>query len=224
MTLATLESREFLARFINDEKLKPVLFSDNWDPDAQSWIPPNSSILDQIKEVFGLEGPDLRGTDLAPGEPTDWDVYERFTEDVLVVSSDAKTGLVTVAIDWEEPTLAARWANLLVERINTELRHQSVERERKSIEYLRQQIDQTSLADLRAVLFRLVEEHTKNMTLAKVTEEYVFEVIDPAIPPQEKSKPRRSLIAAVGLAGGLTLGLLAAFLRAGLRKSDPDAP
>mgnify|MGYP001498617385 CR=1 FL=1 len=36
--IATLESRKFLSRFINNNKLLPVLFEDLWDVEKQAWI------------------------------------------------------------------------------------------------------------------------------------------------------------------------------------------
>jgi uncharacterized protein involved in exopolysaccharide biosynthesis len=218
--IATLESRDFLTRFIREEQLKPVLFPDDWDREKRSWISSGPGPLDKIERLFGRERPDTRDPRLAPGEPTDWDAFELFREKVLEVSSNSTTGLVMLAVEWPDPALAASWANLLVQRLNAELREQAVEREDKSIQYLRQQIDQTSLADLRTVLFRLIEEHTQTMTLAKVNKEYVFQVIDPATVPQEPAWPRLYLIAVVGLFSGILLGLIASFLRAAMHRSE----
>jgi predicted nucleotidyltransferase len=77
----------------------------------------------------------------------------------------------------------------LVVKLNTELRQRVVDEGEKSIAYLNEQIEQTSISDLRSVLFKLVEEHTESITLAKLSEEYAFKVIDPAVPPETKAKP-----------------------------------
>jgi uncharacterized protein involved in exopolysaccharide biosynthesis len=45
------------------------------------------------------------------------------------------------------------------------------------------------------------------MTLAKVNEEYVFQVIDPATVPEVRAWPRRSLIVVVGVVGGFLLAM-----------------
>jgi uncharacterized protein involved in exopolysaccharide biosynthesis len=210
--LATLKSREFITRFINEEQLKPLLFHANWNADSGTWIPSESSVLDKVKDLFGLKEPALRDPRLAPGEPTDWEAYKLFAGDVLQISTDQTTGLVTVSVEWGVPDLAARWANRLVERLNAELRQQAIERAKNSVDYLREQIAQTSVADLRTVLFRLIEEHTKTVTLASVDPEYAFQVIDPAVVPQERTKPRRSLIVFLGfIVGGVAGTLLALF-------------
>jgi len=49
--------------------------------------------------------------------------------------------------------------------------------------------------------------------LANVRVEYAFTVIDPAVPPERRISPRRSLYVLVGALLGFTLGISAAYLR-----------
>ena len=51
----------------------------------------------------------------------------------------------------------------------------------KSIEYLKQQVANTSLADLQAMFFELIQSQTETVMLAEVRPEYVFKTIDPAV-------------------------------------------
>ena len=57
----------------------------------------------------------------------------------------------------------------------------------KSIEYLKQQVANTSLADLQAMFFELIQSQTETVMLAEVRPEYVFKTIDPAVVPEEKA-------------------------------------
>ena len=50
---------------------------------------------------------------------------------------------------------------------------------KKSTEFLQQQLERTEIADIREVLYRLIEEQTKTIMFAEVRKEYVFKVIDP---------------------------------------------
>ena len=43
--------------------------------------------------------------------------------------------------------------------------------------------------------------------LAKVTDEYLLKTLDPAVAPEKKSKPKRSLIVILAAFVGLTLGV-----------------
>jgi uncharacterized protein involved in exopolysaccharide biosynthesis len=212
-SLATLKSREFITSFIDEQNLKPVLFAQYWDATNDAWIDRGPSLAERVRRRIGLEESKPSNLDLEPGEPSDWKAYEKFKGEVLSVNNDRETGLVTVATEWEDPTLAASWANLLVERLNSRLRRRAITDAERSIAYLRDQVEQTSLADLRAVLFRVIEEHTKNITLAQVSEEYAFTVIDPAVPPEEKVRPKRLLIVVLGFVLGVVVSVLALFLR-----------
>ena len=46
-------------------------------------------------------------------------------------------------------------------------------------QYLREQVTNTSLADLQAVFFDLIQSQTETVMLAEVRQEYVFETITP---------------------------------------------
>jgi uncharacterized protein involved in exopolysaccharide biosynthesis len=47
--------------------------------------------------------------------------------------------------------------------------------------------------------------------MANVRDEYVFKVIDPAMAPEHRSKPKRKLIVMLGFVLGLMLGIFIAF-------------
>ena len=49
--------------------------------------------------------------------------------------------------------------------------------------------------------------------LAEVRQEYVFKTIDPALAPEEKSKPNRALICVLGLLAGGLFGVFLTLIR-----------
>ena len=83
----------------------------------------------------------------------------------------------------------------------------------KSIEYLKQQVANTSLADLQAMFFELIQSQTETVMLAEVRPEYVFKTIDPAVVPEEKSKPSRALICVLGTLLGGIFGVMTVLVR-----------
>ncbi len=87
-SIATLKSRQFTERFIEQENLLPILFADLWDQVAESWR------VDDKSE-----------------EPTLLDAYELFNKTVRRVTEDRMTGMVTLSISWSDPQSAADWAN-----------------------------------------------------------------------------------------------------------------
>ncbi len=183
--IATLKSRALTEAFIKENNLMPILFEDEWDADKKGW-------KDQDPE----------------DAPTLWQAYETFNENVRSVSADKKSGLVTLAIEWKDPVLAATWANDLVKRVNNRRQREAIEEAESSIGYLYKQLARTSSVEVEQAIYRLVEAQTKNIMVAQAREEFAFKVIDPAVPPEEKSKPRRVLITFAGFAVGIFLSAL----------------
>jgi uncharacterized protein involved in exopolysaccharide biosynthesis len=192
--IALLKSRALTEQFIKDEKLRPVLFGQHWADDDPRWQAAASGDVPTLAEA-----------------------WELFDEEVRHVYDDRKTGLVVVAIEWEDPQLAAHWANELVRRVNAMLRERSTRESEKAIAYLQEQLKQTNAVELRQVLHRLVESEMKEVILANISEEYAFRVIDPAVVPEKPFKPALLLVlvlgAVLGLVAGVSLALFRDFLR-----------
>ncbi len=198
--IATLKSRALTEAFIKENNLMPILFEDEWDADKKGW-------KDQDAE----------------DAPTLWQAYEIFNENVRTVSADKKSGLVTLAIEWKDPVLAATWANDLVKRVNRQRQQEAIQEAEGSIGYLYKQLAKTSSVEVEQAIYRLVEAQTKNIMVAHAREEYAFKVLDPAVPPEKKAKPKRALIAAAGLFGGLFLSVVAAFILAAKGRPEKEA-
>lgn len=194
--LAALSSRVFTDAFIREEKLMPVLYSERWDAARGTW---------------------KAGEEI----PTAWDAYQTFNRQVRFVSKDVKTGLVTLAIEWRDPDLAAQWANRLVQRINAERRAEAIREAETSITYLKEQLAETSLVEMQQAIYQLIEAKIKKIMVAKSLDEYAFKVIDPAVPPQEISSPRRVPLILLGLLFGLIVSALVVLVRARISGRAP---
>ena len=171
--VATLYSRVFLQTYIDANNLMPVLFPKDWDANTKSWKN-NSS------------------------PPTKYDAYEEFVVKILL-KRDEQTGIINFAVEWNNPVTASEIANDLIIELNNYLRNKEIENISSNIEYLEKELNQTSIVNAQAVVFKVIEEQTKAIMLANVTEEYAFEVIDPAIPPDERIRPSRRMIMLIGL-------------------------
>ena len=97
---------------------------------------------------------------------------------------------------------------LVIKDLNNAIREQEIKEAENSIAYLRQQIEQTPLTELRKLFFNLIQSQTETMMLANVREEYVFKTIDPATVPESKSEPLRAIISLIGAFLGLFFAIL----------------
>ncbi|MCF7822521.1 MAG: hypothetical protein K9M17_08815 [Mariprofundaceae bacterium] len=199
--LAVLKSREFLWKFINDQKLMPILFEDAWDSEKKAWMKSDPK-----------EQPNL------------WDAYRIFTEGgLLSVSTDKDSGLVHVGVEWRDAKLAADWANALVARLNEYLRRQAIARSNSSLKYLRDELMHTQIEDMRQALFELITREQSKAMLANTQKEFAFQVLDAAAEPDRKAKPKRSLI--VILAAFITgfLAVIFVLIREGINRRGDEA-
>jgi uncharacterized protein involved in exopolysaccharide biosynthesis len=191
--LATLETRVFLKKFIEEKNLLPFIFEDFWDATSNSWE------LQVDQEAFISEDgiSSLRGA--------------------IEVDND-KSGLITLSISWKDPKLAAQWANDLVKQLNEQLREQAITDSKKRVGYLEQELTKTTLQDMRAVLYNLLESEKQKAMLANVNENFALEVIDPAVAPKTREKPKLKLIVALGCVCGGFLGIFVVFFAQFLQK------
>jgi LPS O-antigen subunit length determinant protein (WzzB/FepE family) len=182
LALEVVKSRKFIKEFVNSHKIKPQLMAvDYWDSETGE-IVIDDGVYD-IKTKKWLEDE----------EPLDIDVYERF-EEVLILEDDQTTGVVRLGFKHESPTEAQKWASWLLVDLNNALRNKDISDAESAIEYLRDQVRATPLAELKKVFYDLIRSQTETIMLAQVREEYVFTIIDPPVVPDEENEPSRALI------------------------------
>lgn len=188
LALEIIKSREFLGRFIEKYDLYvPLMAAKGWSQvDNQLIISPetyNTTTKQWLREAKAPYQP----------KPSLLETHEKFL-DLLLVSKDEKSSMVKIAIHYFSPYLAQQWVSLLVKEINEEMRQRELIDAQNSIVYLTKQLEVTNIADLRAMLFSLIEEQTKTVMLANAREEYVFKTVDTAVVAEKKAKPARALI------------------------------
>lgn len=202
LAIEVLKSREFISEFIQKyDLLVPLMAAKNWDPSTDKLMF-DSDIYDEANKKW-VRDPKPPMTP----EPSSQESYKRFIE-LFTVSQDKITSYVTVSIEFYSPNVAKHWLDLLTQEINQEIKEREVAEAKRSIKYLNEQLEKTALADMKTVFYQLIEEQIKTVMFAEVRTEYVFKTIDPAIAPELKMKPKRTLIVLLGMMLG---GVLSAF-------------
>jgi uncharacterized protein involved in exopolysaccharide biosynthesis len=166
----------------------------------------------QLAEEFVKRG-NLLATLFPEGDtPTLWVAVRGFREGVLSIARDDLSGLTTVTVEWEDPDLAAKWANDFVALANDVIRSRAIDDSTRNIAYLNEQLARTNVVDIQRVMYNLIENETKTLMLANGQPEYAFKVIDPAVPPEIRISPRRTNMVLIGMLIGVVLGVAAAFV------------
>lgn len=195
-TIAILESRAFTEAFIESENLLPILFWKQWNAEAGQWEP------------------DWRGR-----IPTLADGVELFDEMIRTVSDDTGTNLVTLRIQWYDRELAARWANLLVRRLNDDVRKRDIAEAERSMEFIGRELARSDKVELRQGLYGLMQRQLERVVMANVREDYAFKILDPAFVAEADDPVWPKKIATIAAAGvlGLVLAVVAVALRVSWR-------
>ncbi|WP_417566246.1 Wzz/FepE/Etk N-terminal domain-containing protein [Marinobacter sp.] len=211
-----LRSRAFLADFIDRHNLAvPLMAVDGWNIKQSDW--------QYNREVYNPEtGQWLPNEDGKSQQPTDWDLVKAFKENHLSVSENKENGMVTFSVKSLSPPAAQQWAQWLVEDINEHMRRQDVAEAEARINYLESKLTDTNIAGMQQVFYQLIESETRTVMLANAQQEYVFKTIDPAVVPQEKSEPKRAMIAILAIMLGGMLGVFVVFFRSFLKGGRPE--
>ena len=155
----------------------------------------------------------------AIGPPSSWQLFEAFSQ-MLSVSEDKKSGLVSVSIEYYSPQIAKQWVDLYVQSVNRFMQQRQVDKVTRNINYLQEQIEKTSIAEMQEVFYTIIEEQTKNKMLAEASPDYVFVAVGPSMVPEQKSQPKRALICILGALLGGMLSVLLVLIMHYARKSD----
>lgn len=207
LALEVLQSRKFIENFIDKyQLLLPLMAVNQWDLHTNTLIY-DADVYDVNIEQW------VREVDLPyKPKPSPWEAFEAF-KDIMSISKDKDTGMIIITIEYYSPEVAKQWLLWLVDDINATMREEDKAEAQSSINFLSDKLQETQLADMQTVFYQLIEEQTKTIMLAEVSKEYVLKTIDPANAADDKVKPKRGLIVALGTLLGAFFSTLVVVIR-----------
>ena len=219
--IAILASREFTEQFIDKHGLLPVLFEDDWDSRKRAWKSSAGGGGGGIMQSFSSWVARLTGDRAAAsanaaspgGGPSLWQAFRRF-DSIRHIDKDRKTQMVRVSVAWRDPQIAAQWANGLVEELNRHTRDRAIRESSRSREFLEGELAKTNVVAMQTTLYRLVESELKKAMVATVREEYAFRILGRALPPMQRTSPKRTQIVMASFALGFVFAACVAVVRA----------
>ncbi|HCZ9269155.1 TPA: Wzz/FepE/Etk N-terminal domain-containing protein [Vibrio diabolicus] len=213
LAVQVIKSRQFVESFITQhDLLVPLMAVNNWDMKDDRLII-DSDVYSEGTGEWLREAKGLRGR-----KPTLQEAYEVFVKEVFNIEQDKDSGLYSISVNYYSPFIAKDWVTWLIKDINRNMRERTISDTKKNLQYLHAQLDKTSLATMQGTFYKLIEEQTKSLMLAEVQEEFVFKIVDPAVTPEVKSKPKRALICIIGTFLGASFGLAIILLNFAFRR------
>ena len=74
------------------------------------------------------------------GEPPDLDKTAKGYSNIVKIGEDRKSGTQVLYLEWDDPVLAAQWANKIVVALNEYLRSKAIVEAQNSIKYLKTEL------------------------------------------------------------------------------------
>lgn len=200
-SIRVIQSRDFIARFIEKYDLKPLLFA------VKHWDKYNNEIIFDEEIYNAKEKKWTRRVD--PPRNAEPSMLEATTEfqNRLAVTKDKLTSIVTITFEHQSPEVAKVWLEKLISELNEERRLNDIEQAQRAINYINSQVNQTEIVEVKNVLYQLIEEQTKTLMLAKVKDNYAMVIVQAPVISEEKVKPARAVI----VVATVVLGLMISF-------------
>lgn len=221
MAIEILQSRQFIKNFVQKHNILPEVMA------VKEWHQPSGELIFNEK-IYNSETNEWiteSGTSKT-SKPSSWAYVNAFKGRLLVEKDKETPGLFTLAISHKSPIITQRWVKWLIEDINNHMRQRDIKEAQSSMEYLQNELGETNLSSMQQVFYQLIEKQIQTVMLANVRPEYVFQVLDPAVVPEQKDSPARALICIIGVFLGGFLSLFVVFIRHIVRtsrKKQPDA-
>ncbi|MCE7901911.1 MAG: hypothetical protein DYH20_04440 [Gammaproteobacteria bacterium PRO9] len=187
--LAILGGRSFIEDFVQANQLLPVLFASKWDSTAGKWQVTGSRI------------------------PTVQDGAEKLQREVLTITDDVKSGVISVTVDWRDSTKGAQWANGIVDMLNSRMRGRAIDEASARLQFLKAELTKTNELELRSAIYRLMESQLNSIMVARTRQDYALQILDRAKPSDldRYVRPRRILLTCLGLFVGALLSMAYSF-------------
>ncbi|MBI5015045.1 MAG: hypothetical protein HZB55_06085 [Deltaproteobacteria bacterium] len=208
-------SKDLTVRVFSKHSLWPAVYPDRYDGKTGLLEP---DWLDRLRA-------DEAGAARPPGT---WDAI-RAADACLAVTSDRRTGVVSVSFDARAPGDAARVVGYFLDEAKNRLQEETLGRANHNKNFLAAQIDRTLDPIIRERLYALYGQEVEKEMMAKNREQFGFVLIDTPEVPDRKHSPWRLLLSALAAATGALLTCLWVLVRrsvtpGGTEGDRPDSP
>lgn len=192
-----LKSNILKKKIIEKYALLPVLFPEQWDEEKKQWKKDNGSFsLNPLAFVGQLTAARQNAPRKDPGIPDVWDGI-RELDQIVTVNYNLKEDVITIAVNFRDPDMAAQIANYFIIALNDHMSEEAKRIAGVNKAYLEKQLQETQDSLVRQKIYNLIAEKIETMMMAEVKENFAFKILDPPMAPDKKSKPKRAVMVIV---------------------------
>jgi len=201
MYINTIRSRSFLKHLLSiDENVLPSLVAaESYDRESK-------------KLVFNSDVYNAANKKWLVAKPTHIQIYGTYRQLINLDFHEVRQTM-DVSVEHISPIFAYEFLDLIIREADSLLRQRDLKRSSEALEYLTSELSKTSLLDIKSSINALILSQLQTQMMAKVSSNYIVNIIDPAFIPISTSKPSRSFIRLIGVVFGFLVGILWVVIR-----------
>ena len=208
-----IRSREFVKHLITFENVLPSIMAAKSYDAASKELYFDPEIYDAKTKTWTREPSKNKGT-----KPSYLQAHKAYLA-MLSISQDKKTGLISIKIEHISPIFAKDFLALVIKQANTLNREIDIDSSSKALSYLKIELSQTSLVEIKKSINQLIEAQLETQMMANIHDEYSLISLEPPFIPEEKSRPGRTIIVILAtMLGGMLSVIIVLFRHYSLGK------
>jgi len=186
MIIKTLKSRKFIMNFIKKEGILPeILAVKGMDENGLIY---NKSIYDPYKKEWNKEFLKKRNN------PSLLEAYEKFVTNNMIIKVDDGDGSMNLYTYFYSPEVAYSWNKKLIIYLNDFMKEKDLVRSNRLVDFYKSSLTESQSSQIQIIIGSLLNETYKELALMDADPEYALSTLDPALMPEKKDSPRRSVI------------------------------
>ncbi len=180
---------------------------------VKRWMPEENNLIYDNKDFDPINKKWVRKVSFPYSQkPSNQEAYDAYLN-ILTVNQDNLTKYVTVSIEHKSPFIAKDWVEMIVLNINESMREREKRNASNSIVFLKNNLQETNLNEIKDVISQLLETQMRTLMLASANKDYIFKTVDSPLVEEKKTSPQRAFIAITSIFIGFILSILISFIR-----------
>ena len=196
--ISKINSRDFFSHLINKDKklIKDIFAAEKYKSSSNTFIYDQNK-LDLINNNVHFEK-----------------AYKFFKQDVLSVSRNRSSGIITISIDHLSANFAKELLDLIILEINLIMSLEDNLEASSSITLLENSLANTLDIDTKKSMVRLIERNLEKKVVSTVNKEsYIFKIVEKPFIPEEKIYPARARTIILFSFIGFAFSLIVLFIK-----------
>jgi len=199
---AVLYSQDLANVVLKDKAIIGTIFKLRWQDRANRWQRPSGVVFELKQLVKGLLGV---GSWRQPSTAN----VTKYLKRHLRLQLDRATGFATLSYSDKDPRFTADFLLIVHSVADNLVRQRILTISQERVEFLNEQLKQTTFEDHRASLINLLIEESRTVMIARADPNFAVEVIDGVVVPDRPSSPKRVQNILLGFGVGAILAALA---------------